>query len=90
LFPSSLVDQSVETDAAEPKGHNAMRNRENVIEIIADHDDGNPASGYALNQVEGSVGLAKPERRSRFIELNETVCVYRGPGDRNRLALAAR
>ena len=89
MLARRLINGSVEADAAESKGHNAMSDREYIVEIMADHDHCDPSGGDALNQVQGGAPLAHPKRRSRFIKLNETMRVYGGSGNGNRLALSA-
>ena len=60
----------------------------NVVQVMADYDDGDTVSRNALNQVEGCFGLADSEGGSGFIKLNQTLGANCGARDCDRLALS--
>ena len=67
----------------------AVGDGEDVVEIVGDHDDGEPMVGQAPHKLENLLRLRDAERRGRLVEDDELRVPHDRFRDRDRLALAA-
>ena len=74
-----------------PAAHhpNAIRQAEDLIEIVADDQYSQPLPFHFENHVFDRLGFRDPERRCRFVHKNEARTPGAGARDRYDLALAA-
>ena len=76
--------------APEPKHGDAIGDREDVVEVVRDQNDGEALLAEPLDEFEHLLGLRDPERRGRLVEDDELRVPHHGAGNRDRLALPAR
>src|SRR4029079_7895573 len=77
-------------ESAQPEDGDAVRNLEDVGEIVADDHDAMALLAEPLDEVEDLLGLGDSQGRGGLIEEHHLVVPENGPGDRHRLALPAR
>ncbi len=61
-----------------------------VVDVMADQEDADALGLELHDQVANLLGLGRPERGRRLIHDEDLGVEVHGPGDRHRLALAAR
>ena len=75
--------------APEPEHDDAVRDREDVGQVVGDEDDAEPALAQAADEAEHLRGLRDAERGGGLVEDHEPGLTEHRARDRDRLALAA-
>ena len=74
---------------AEAEDEDAVGDREDVDQVVADHDDAEVALAQAPDQLQHLFGLRHAERRGRLVQQHDLRLAQQRAGDRDLLALAA-
>ncbi len=90
LLPRRLLHVEGGLPLAEPQHHDPIRDLEDVLEVVADHQHAEPTLAEALDQVDHLRRLRDAQRRRGLIEENDLRLPEQRAGDRHRLALPAR
>ena len=78
------------SDAALDQYDEPVADRQRVLGVVGDEDDGHAALLGAHDQLQGLAGLLDAEGRGRLVEDQELGAEVHGPRDGQRLSLAAR
>ena len=89
---SSVVCSAAKSPAgaAEPQHEDAVGDLEDVGQVVADHDDAEPALAQPPDQVEHLRRLGDAERGGGLVEQHDLRLAQQRAGDRDLLALARR
>jgi len=75
-------------DPAAAQDNDPVGDREDVIEVVTDHDHGAPAVAEIVDQLEHLPLPVDAERRRRLVHDHEPTALVNGARDRNRLPLS--
>src|ERR1019366_6279636 len=75
--------------AAQPQHGDPVRDRLDVVQVVRDDDHRDVLALQPLDQVEHDAGLGDAQGGGRLVQDNQLSLAHHGPGDRDRLPLAA-